>query len=121
MLFAWMAYRQYFPPLALAESGRPYSIAEFATEKDERASATGYSAPVAYPTQEPDLELGTHPRRKNFPRDLNYHDGDTDMEDETAVGGRSRVPMRDDTHKIPEEGLRQGVPGSFEADTEYRR
>ena len=44
MLLAWMAYRQYFPPIALAEGGRPYSLAEFATDKAERQSAvsSGY-------------------------------------------------------------------------------
>src|SRR5436190_22219359 len=48
-----MAYRQYFPALSVAQGGRPYSIAEFATDKDENPGqySTSFSP-------EGDLELG---------------------------------------------------------------
>jgi hypothetical protein len=64
MLLAWMAYRQYFPALSVAEGGRPYSLAEFATEKGERPVDRGYSAP----RDTTDLELGeTSGQRRNAP------------------------------------------------------
>jgi len=78
MLFAWMAYRQYFPALSLAEGGRPYSIAEFATEKDER--------PIAYTTASPpdrDLELGQTRNRLSQQNIEGRWDGmDTDIEED---------------------------------------
>jgi hypothetical protein len=102
LLFAWMAYRQYFPPLALAEGGRPYSLAEFATEKGEPgrpayAAAQPYATPATY-TDQPDLELGARQRQRR-----------TDIPDSERT---STVPLRDDGYK----------PGpSFDEPTEYRR
>jgi hypothetical protein len=69
MLLAWMGYRQYFPPLALAQGGRPYSIAEFATDKSER-SHVGYHSPLR---REPDLELGPRRRRRDSVRSGDEH------------------------------------------------
>jgi len=73
-----MAYRQYFPSIATAEGGRPYSIAEFATESNEIPD-------VSYPTggayvPEPDLELGEPQQR--FPRE----DGDGSESVDTTDG-----------------------------------
>jgi hypothetical protein len=109
LLFAWMAYRQYFPPLALAEGGRPYSIAEFATEKGEAgrpayAAAQPYATPATY-TDQSDLELGNRPRQRR--KDIPGADGWEDSE------RTSTVPLRaDDSYK----------PGpSFDEPTEYRR
>jgi diacylglycerol diphosphate phosphatase/phosphatidate phosphatase len=108
LLFAWMAYRQYFPPLARAEGGRPYSLAEFATEKGEEGrpaypAAQPYVSPATY-TDQPDLELGNRPRqrRKDSP-------GADDWDEAERT---STVPLRDDGYK----------PGpSFDEPTEYRR
>lgn len=76
-----MAYRQYFPPLSVAEGGRPYSIAEFATEKYERQVAAFASAA----TREPDLELGRtrqRPRRTyDVPGSGSWEGMDTDVEE----------------------------------------
>jgi len=103
-----MAYRQYFPPLARAEGGRPYSLAEFATEKGEEGrpaypAAQPYVSPATY-TDQPDLELGNRPRqrRKDSP-------GADDWDEAERT---STVPLRDDGYK----------PGpSFDEPTEYRR
>jgi PAP2 superfamily len=53
--FAWMAYRQYFPALSCAESGRPYSIAIFSAGAlgTEKSDST-----VVYQSQSSNLELG---------------------------------------------------------------
>jgi hypothetical protein len=79
LLFAWMAYRQYFPAISVAEGGRPYSIAEFATEKGESpASYTTSSGP------ERDLELGQTRRRaqRQGPSTGGWDGMDTDTEEE---------------------------------------
>jgi len=68
MLFAWMAYRQYFPSVATADGGRPYSIAEFGVDKaDQRIALVEDSYRHS---DEQDLELGrTEDRRGlNSPR-----------------------------------------------------
>lgn len=102
-LLAWMAYRQYFPPLALAEGGRPYSIAEFATEKAERPAIAGYSNAAGY---QPDLELGQtrQRRRDNAPQQWDGSEARTQY----AGRGYSDVPQ-------------QTAAASFEDNTEYRR
>jgi len=108
LLFAWMAYRQYFPALSFAEGGRPYSIAEFATDKGER-EAGQFSAPVAYPQ---DVELGQATRLRNRRQDV---PGQEAWEDGNRGSG---VPLRGGTEygSIPPA---QGT--SFEESTEYRR
>lgn len=102
-----MAYRQYFPALSVAEGGRPYSIAEFATDKGERAAAGQFSAPVAYPQ---DVELG-QPRLRNRRGDIPEQEG---WEQDRSSG----VPLRGGAEygSIP---ATQGT--SFEESTEYRR
>jgi hypothetical protein len=68
-----MSYRQYFPALAVAEGGRPYSIAEFATEKHERPSHEA----AAYR----DLELGqTQPGVRERPTRWNGSDAGSDTD-----------------------------------------
>jgi hypothetical protein len=117
MLLAWMAYRQYFPSLSRAECGRPYSIAEFATEKDERATTSGYQS-ARYPSQSPDLEMGARQRlrRKDIPSGRYRDEGETDTEDESR---RGKIPT-DDTQGYG--GIPEGshtVQSGFE-NTEYR-
>lgn len=74
-----MAYRQYFPAISVAEGGRPYSIAEFAAEEDDRpASYTTSSGP------ERDLELGQtrHRAQRQGPATGGWDGMDTDTEEE---------------------------------------
>jgi len=96
-----MSYRQYFPPIALAEGGRPYSIAEFATEKYERAPASGYTAPG----YQPDLELGqTRQRRKNIPG-------------QAWEGSEAQTPYDRGYSDVPQPSAAR----DFEGNTEYQR
>jgi len=94
-LLAWMAYRQYFPALALAEGGRPYSIAEFATEKAERPAVAGYSSTAGYL---PDLELGQtrQRRRDNAPQQWGASAAGTQY----AGSGYSDLPQQTAAVKI---------------------
>jgi hypothetical protein len=116
MLLAWMSYRQYFPALSIADSGRPYSIAEFATEKDERVAAA-YTSATTYPSTSPDLELGARrPRRKDLPGTGKYRDShETETDDEAGmrepVGGNGGIP----------EGSLTGAEARFGENSEYRR
>jgi hypothetical protein len=123
MLLAWMAYRQYFPPIARTQSGRPYSIAEFASEKDERANPA-YTSATTYPSKSPDLELGTRqrPRRSDIPgfRDAEYRDVSTDGEDDHSRMAQGQV--RDPRYAVIPESSQGGLDStSFEQSTEYRR
>jgi len=82
-LLAWMAYRQYFPAISTAEGGRPYSIAEFATEKHE-LQRPAYATATRYPG-DLDLELGqTRQRQRRQEEDggERYIGMDTDTEEE---------------------------------------
>jgi hypothetical protein len=89
-LLAWMAYRQYFPAISTAEGGRPYSIAEFATDSAERPSQS-YTTSSSYNAQEPDLELGQprqRARRTEGTGTTGHWDGmDTDTEEEGPRNG----------------------------------
>jgi hypothetical protein len=108
LLFAWMAYRQYFPALFVAEGGRPYSIAEFATDKGER-EAGQFSAPAAYPQ---DVELGQATRLRNRRQDGPGQEG-------WVEGNRgSGVPLRGG---MEYGGIPPAQGTSFEESTEYRR
>jgi hypothetical protein len=112
LLFAWMAYRQYFPALSVAEGGRPYSIAEFATEKAERPAAGQFTTPAATYPREQDLELGQtrlRTRRQDIPGQEGWEEGNRG----------SRVPLRGDGEYGTIPAASQGT--SFEESTEYRR
>ena len=110
-----MAYRQYFPALSVAEGGRPYSIAEFATEKGE--------LPVSYATSsgpEGDLELGQTRRRaqRQEPATGRWDGMDTDTEDDQRPPEIKLQSMGPEYETIPtqfESGSR-----TFEGETAYR-
>jgi hypothetical protein len=114
MLFAWMAYRQYFPALSVAEGGRPYSIAEFATEKYERPVAAFATAA----TREADLELGRTRQRPRKPYDVPgpvAWDGmDTDMEEGVNPVRQAKGQHHEDDYE------RGSGQSGFEENTEYR-
>jgi hypothetical protein len=103
MLLAWLAYRQYFPPLERADGGRPYSIAEFATSKTDRPAAA-YSTGNAFPPEQ-DLELGQ--TRHRLPRGDTYRDADEEASSPTKSSPRGYGPG---------EGSH-----SFEANTSYQQ
>jgi hypothetical protein len=103
MLLAWLAYRQYFPPLERADGGRPYSIAEFATSKTDRPAAA-YSTANAFPPEQ-DLELGQ--TRHRLPRGDTYRDADEEASSPTKSSPRGYGPG---------EGSH-----SFEANTSYQQ
>jgi hypothetical protein len=109
-----MAYRQYFPALSLSEGGRPYSIAEFATEKGER--------PIAYTTAsapDRDLELG-QTRNRSQRQDIEGRWDGTDTDTEEDNPRPSQVKLQNTEHNygtVPD----QQESRSFEEDTEYRR
>ena len=81
-----MAYRQYFPAISTAEGGRPYSIAEFATETPTPNQAYTTSS-------EPDLELGQsrRNRRTDVPGLERWEATDTDLEDEVPRNGHVKL------------------------------
>jgi hypothetical protein len=82
-----MAYRQYFPAISTAEGGRPYSIAEFATETPTPSQAYATSS-------EPDLELGQarqRNRRADVPESGRWEATDTDFEDEVSRNGHVKL------------------------------
>jgi hypothetical protein len=83
-----MAYRQYFPALSLAEGGRPYSIAEFATEKHERGSqeAVGYT----------DLELGQTQRGSQARQTGAWHESDSASDADARVLPVIRIQNEDE-------------------------
>lgn len=76
MLLAWLSYRQYFPALSRADGGHPYSIAEFATGKEERLNVA-YASASAYPP-ESDLELGRTRHRSDRTDAYNAMETDTE-------------------------------------------
>ena len=90
-----MAYRQYFPAISLAEGGRPYSIAEFATEKGER--------PVSYTTAsvpERDLELGQTRQRGSRQDVAGRWDGmDTDTEEEQPRASQVKLQSAENEYR----------------------
>jgi hypothetical protein len=75
MLLAWLSYRQYFPALSRADGGRPYSIAEFATDKHGRPTVASTSTGAYSP--ERDLELGQPRHRAHRPGAYNAVDTNT--------------------------------------------
>jgi hypothetical protein len=114
-----MAYRQYFPALSVAEGGRPYSIAEFATEKDERPIA-----PYTSGSPERDLEMGG-PRQSSREQGISgsqrWDGGETAAE--VDLGRVSRMKLHDNEHEYGTVATEQQpvVSTSFEEDTEYGR
>ena len=77
-----MAYRQYFPAISVADGGRPYSIAEFATEKYERPPSDESTGAYA------DLELGEPRSRSREGRGVHqsgrWEGLSTDTEEDTS-------------------------------------
>ena len=109
-----MAYRQYFPAISVAEGGRPYSIAEFATETGGRTSSyTTSSSP------EGDLELGrTRPRVQRQGPETGGGDGmDTDTEEERPPQIKLQSAERE-YGTIPTQY--ESGSSRFEGDTAYR-
>lgn len=87
MLFAWMAYRQYFPSIATAEGGRPYSIVEFGIDKADQDIAL---AEDSYRhSDEADIELGRHADRDglNSPRPQAWNTSPDDRQSSSAAMG----------------------------------
>jgi len=87
MLFAWMAYRQYFPSIATAEGGRPYSIAEFGIDKADQHIA--FTEESYHHSDEPDVELGrTEDRRGlNSPRPSPWNTARDETQSSSAAMG----------------------------------
>ena len=80
----------------MADGGRPYSIAEFATERDERQDAL-YDPATAY-SRGPDLELGQ--TRQRSPRaDAEGYGRYTDTEE----GRRKIVKLQDNQHEYDQQ------------------
>jgi hypothetical protein len=113
-LLAWMAYRQYFPAISTAEGGRPYSIAEFATE------TAGPSQ--AYTSSSPDLELG-QTRQRNRRTDVagmgRWEGADTDTEEEVPRNGHVKLGASSEHEYGTIPGQQAGTP-SFDGNMENR-
>ena len=111
-LLAWMAYRQYFPAISTAEGGRPYSIAEFATETAGPVQAHSTSS-------EPDLELGEARQRNRVHGTGGWEDAETNAED-VPRNGPLKLGTGDELERETIPGQRT-VTDSFDGNTESRR
>jgi len=111
-----MAYRQYFPSISTAQGGRPYSIAEFATETAGPSQA--YTTSTS-----PDLELGQarqRNRRTDAPGMGRWEGADTDTEEEVPRNGHVKLGASSEHEYGTIPGQQAGTQ-SFDGNTEYRR
>jgi len=109
-----MAYRQYFPAISTAEGGRPYSIAEFATETVSPSQAYSTSC-------EQDLELGQARHRTDVSGMGRWDRAtDTDTEEEVPRNGPVKLGVSSE-HEYGTIPGQQAGTDSFDGNTEYRR
>ena len=111
-----MAYRQYFPSISTAEGGRPYSIAEFATEPAGPSQAYTTSS-------SPDLELGQARQRNrgtHVPGRGRWEGADTDTEEEVPRDGHVKLGASNE-HEYGTIPGQQAGQQSFDDNTEDRR